>query len=253
MNLNGLCVLNTRPDHQADALSQQIIQAQGRVIHFPTLQIEALDDRWLSTLPNLAEVDQAVFISSNAVNHSLACLKQQKIQWPATIKVIAIGQGTALSLQQHGIQVDALPTQADSEHLLMLPSLQNIGQQRILLFKGEGGRPLIADTLRERGAQVLEVCVYRRRLPEALSKQKPGWWQDDSVDIILITSQDALCNLFTMVGHCHVSHLQDIPCLVISNRLADAAKKMGMKTIVVSKMEHIVETLHQFNKGRDHG
>jgi len=249
-NLSGLRVLNTRPRAQADELSRQIIAAQGQVIAFPTLDIQASDEAWINQLPDLNQVDQAVFVSSNAVTYAADRLASH---WPERILVSAIGPGTARSLRQHAFRVDAMPVEADSEHLLLLPSLQQIKQQQILLFKGEGGRPLIADTLRQRGANLTELSVYRRSQPLITPDLANTWWQDKAVDIILVTSQEALHNLFAMVGHQNISHVQRIPCLVVSPRLAEAAQGSGMKTVVVSRIDQILETLHQFNKGLDHG
>lgn len=252
-DLRGLCILNTRPRAQADALNRLVLAAQGKVINFPVLDIQACDKAWIDRLPNLADIDQAIFISSNAVTHSFDEFSRQAVHWPESIYVTAIGKSTAQALQQRLVRVNAVPIQSDSEHLLKLPSFQQIENQIIVLFKGEGGRPLIASTLRERGARLFESSVYRRRMPPTDPKGLNAWWQDDAVDIILITCQDALHNLFAMTSHRGISRLQSIPCLVISARLADSATRLGMKTVLVSQVDTLLETLHQFNKGLHHG
>lgn len=251
-DLRGLTVLNTRPRDQAESLNRQIILAGGQTINFPCIEIESNGTAWLNRLTELQTADQAIFISANAAQHCFSILAKQNIDWPDHIRVTAIGKSTAITLKQHKIRVDAIPETADSEHLLSLASFQQIEGQTVLLFKGEGGLDIISKGLKQRGANLIELDVYRRSMPTVSQKQVDDWWQDGHVDIILITSQQAIKNLFTMTGSRDVSRLQRIPCLCISARIAELASHLGMKTVIVSQVEKILDTLHQFKKGTDH-
>lgn len=168
--------------------------------------------------------------------------------WPKTIQVIAIGQATAKVLQQYHIRVDHLPVQADSEHLLQLDSCQHLQNQQILLIKGEGGRMTISDTLRARGAQLLSVAVYKRSFPHSLSKLAHSLWQDDAVDIILFTSEQAIHHIVSLFGEEGRGWLCKKPCIVISDRLAKVAMELGMQTILVSRYDMLMSTLADYNK-----
>ncbi|MDI1352404.1 MAG: uroporphyrinogen-III synthase, partial [bacterium] len=86
-SLNGLRVLNTRPENKGRLLSEQITQAGGVAIDCPTIAIVNTSLRWLEQLPNLNEVNQAIFISANAVEFCFTSLKREL--WPNTIHVIA--------------------------------------------------------------------------------------------------------------------------------------------------------------------
>jgi uroporphyrinogen-III synthase len=259
-NLQGLRILNTRPLPQADELNLKIRSAKGIAINCPALMImpTPIQDRevhrsWLDYLPPLKNVTHALFISANAVTHGLNGLAQQKINWPPHIHVIAIGEGTARALQQQGIRVDSMPSIADSEHLLKLDSLQEVQHKTILLFKGEGGRPLIADTLQQRGAHLILLNVYQRVMPTINKEQLDSWWRDRAVDIILFTSEQAMQNIFTLFGeHAH-AWLRQTPCLVISKRLAEVAASAGIQKVIICSTETIIDALHQFNKGLTHG
>lgn len=250
--LQGLCVLNTRPLEQGKLLTRQIKRAGGQVICCPALTIRQSSDNWIKSLPALETVEQAIFISANAVNYSLISLRQQKIQWPATIHVIAIGQGTQKALLNYDISADALPSKADSEHLLSLAELQQVDKQRILLFKGEGGRPLISETLRMRGAELIELNVYSRQLPVINRQSFERCWRNDLVDIILFTSQQAMHNLFFLFGEQAHEWLQRTPCLVISERLANDAASLGIKTIIRCTPETMMDALQHFKQGLIH-
>lgn len=254
-SLQGLRVLNTRPRTQGQALSHEIKEAGGTVLDCPTLDIEPTNDSWLTLLPHLAQATHAIFISANAVHCCFKILSQKKIIWPETIQVIAIGQATASALHHYRIDVKFIPPRADSEHLLALDSLQLIHGKTILLFKGEGGRTLIAEGLMQRGANLISLDVYRRTLPLNLNQQWiDSLWQNDSVDIILFTSQQSMQNLFTMLGRNARSWLCNKPCLVISNRLAFAASLLGIQTIIINSQEEtLLDTLSHFKQGLIHG
>jgi uroporphyrinogen-III synthase len=251
--LQGLRILNTRPRGQAEELNQRILASHGQVLHFPVLDIQPPNQPWVDSLPDLNTINQALFISTNAVQYCFDSLEQHKIVWPQSIFVTAIGKTTAQALRQHHIIVGATPLISDSEHVLKLPSLQQIHSQIILVIKGEDGRSLIIDTLKNRGAQVIALNVYQRGMPIADKKQLDTWWRDDPRNIILLTSQQAIHNLFQMIDPGDVTQLQRTPCLVISERLAMAARELGMKTVIVCQVDNILEALHQYKQGLTHG
>lgn len=240
--LHGLCLLNTRPKEQATALSQNILNAGGKVIELPTLEIQGLCE-WVNRLPDLATIHQAIFISVNAVEHCFKQLTLHQLSWPSTIEVIAVGQGSAAALHQHGISVSATPEIADSEHLLTLPTLERVLQKNILLLKGEGGRTLIEDTLLERNAHLIILDVYQRMLPKINSQLMKSIRHDDLVDIILLTSEQSMHNLFKLFEKDSHLWLCNKPCLVISDRLARIASSIGIKNIILSRPDGIMNTL----------
>ena len=252
-SLRGLRVLNTRPAEQAKALSQAIEAAGGQAIECPALVISSIEKDWLSSLPELNQVEQAIFVSANAADYCLKELVKKQLPWPDSIRVIAVGQATARTLTNYGIRVDFIPEVADSEHLLALEILQTVTKKTILLFKGEEGRTLIAETLSARGAKLFIFEVYKRLKPRIDPKHLYSLWHNDAVDIILFTSQQAMQNIFLLFGKEAYDWLCSKPCLVISKRLAKEASLLGIQTIIVSTPATILETLHQFKQGLIHG
>lgn len=247
--LEGLTILNTRPVEQSRTLSDDIIRAGGEVVSCPALKILATASDWLKTLPELHTVKHAIFSSPNAVHFGLKALEHHAVTWPRSIRITAIGHGTARALRLHRITVHNIPMTADSEGLLASDILQEVSGDIILLFKGETGRTLIAETLHQRGAHLIELCVYRTERPDLNAEQFNQLWQNNPVDIILFTSQQSLNNLFTLADQQTVVWLKRTPCLVISRRLADAAALMGIQKIVTADPETIIPALSQFKKG----
>lgn len=244
-SLQGLRVLNTRPKGQAEGLSNNIRDVGGIAIELPTLEIQATHD-WLNALPDLKTVKQAIFISANAVEHCFRQLRKTNIYWPSTIEVIAIGQGSAKSLHQFNVPVHTMPDVADSEHLLALKTLQQSQKQSILLLKGEGGRPLIEETLLEKGAKLLVLNVYRRVLPKINRQFVKTIWRDDLVDIILLTSEQSMHHLFKLFEEEAHHWLRNKPCLVISERLAQSASLLGIKNIILSHPDGLMNALFDY-------
>lgn len=251
--LKGLRVLNTRPAEQAKRLSQAIEAAGGIAIECPALVISPKEKTWLSKLPNLNNVDQAIFISANAVDCCFKTLIIENLIWPASIQIIAVGEATAAALSRYSLEADLIPAIADSENLLQLGDLQDIHNKTILLFKGEEGRELIAETLQARGANIHLIEVYKRQMPKPNPQQIRFLWQNEVVDIILFTSHQAMNNIFCMFGEKARDWLCRTPCLVISERLAKEAALLGIKKVIVSTPKTLLTTLHQFNQGLIHG
>lgn len=240
--LQGLRILNTRPLHQNKSLTTAITQAGGVSIEFPTLAIEAIEN-WQDTLCCLMDISHAIFTSENSVRYFFA---SYPASWPSHIQVIAIGHATAHALQDYKIKVDHIPSTANSESLILLDTLQNISSQNILLIKGQGGRTFIEESLVMRGAQVIPLPVYRRTLPQITQQAADSLWQDQRIDIILFTSEQAMQQLFSLLGEKAHAWLRQTPCLVISDRLASAAHQLGIQTVLMSPYDTLITKLREY-------
>ena len=184
-------------------------------LNIPLSAIKPTTNQWINSLPDLNRVELAIFVSQYAVYYCFDQLKQNHINWPTTLKVIAIGQATAKSLNEWKIPVSEIPPISDSEHLLALEVFKKINQQTVLLFEGEGGRPLIEERLLQQGVKLLPVIVYQRGMPEYDLELLHAIWHKDLVDIIPETSEQSLHNLFAMFGEEAHNWLQNKPCLVL--------------------------------------
>lgn len=227
--LQGRGILVTRAAHQADGLVAQIESHGGRAIRFPALEIlpardpveakEQLEQSW----------DQMIFISPNAVRHANELMAGAT---PKARRLAAVGEATARTLRKLGLPPDLVPTdRQDSEGLLALPGLQEMAGRRVLIVRGEGGRPLLGDSLRARGAKVGYAEVYRRSCPTADPVPLLQSWHDQ-VDIVTTTSSEVLGNLLGILGERGGELLRKTPLLVISERMASRAAELGFRRII---------------------
>jgi uroporphyrinogen-III synthase len=155
-------------------------------------------------------------------------------------------------LQQQGYPVDILPEeQFDSEGLLAHPALQNVNGLSVLIVRGEGGRPLLGETLQQRGAQVDYLAAYQRCLPEVDQHNLLfEALQNNRLDIILISSGEALQNLLSLTGKAQLDKLLDIQLAVTHPRQAEKAKALGFKkTPIISQQpgdQSLIDALIQW-------
>jgi uroporphyrinogen-III synthase len=233
--LAGRHVLVTRPAHQAEGLCALIEQAGGIPVRFPVLAIAdpvdtaALDD----LLDRLADFHLAVFISPNAVQRAMPRIHAHG-GLPDGILVAAVGKGSARELARYGRATDLVPSgRFNSEALLEMPELGDLASQRVVVFRGEGGRELLADVLRERGAQVEYAEVYRRVKPEPDTATLLRRWAHDGMDVAVVTSNEALRNLYDMVGSLGRQWLRKTPLVVVSERAVALARDLGLTAPVM--------------------
>jgi uroporphyrinogen-III synthase len=228
--LAGLNIVVTRPREQAVQLQQRIEQLGGNVILFPLLEIEPVSDTRLlhELVARLSDFDLAIFISPNAVLYGMAAIQASSAP-PASLRVATVGQGSAQALRDAGVkEVIAPQGRSDSEALLALPQLQNVRSWKVVIFRGNGGRELLGDTLKARGAEVEYITCYHRSKPlqdiDTLLARKP--------DAITLSSSEALGYLWDMLDETGRKQISSVPLLVPHARIADKARQQGWQHVM---------------------
>lgn len=235
MPLAGITVAITRPIGQATKLTQLIEQAGAQVVAFPLIEITGLDDyqAFDTSIKALADCDWAIFISSNAVMHSMPRVNNSYAHLPSQLEFAAIGPTTANALQQFGVPHVLTPTgRFDSEALLALPEMQALQGKQVMIFRGIGGREVLADTLTARGAQVLFAESYQRVNPQLNLHTLSNLRAVQQLDAILITSSEAMRNLIDLAHAENADWLQQVKLCVNHARIAEQASALGYQAIV---------------------
>lgn len=226
-SLHGSGVLVTRPEHQAAELTQAIRDADGIAVSFPVIEIAAIDDsRIRHCIGDLPQPDILIFVSANAV----AC--GWRFVSGLNVQLAAVGPATAAALTAQGHPVDITPRDGfDSEHLLAEEALSNVTGKNVWIIRGEDGRELLADTLRQRGANVSYLPVYSRK-PRiyaaselaALEQQ----WNSGHVNLITAMSVASLENLLRLLPASCRDTLSDLPLVSPSQRVLRLAEELGI-------------------------
>lgn len=238
--LTGVGVLVTRPREQASRLMQDLTRLGAHPVLFPALAILPPQDSVTlgAALANLGRYHLAIFISPTAALRGMAAARQAG-RWPPGLAVAAIGKGTAKTLREQGIQAVLEPQGgADSEHLLALPQLQRVAGTRIIIFRGEGGREMLAETLRQRGAQVDYAECYRRGPPQDADPAPVlALFEAGAIQAVTAYSSETLDNLLALLGDRGKEFLARTPLFVPHPRIAGHARDLGMERVVESANE----------------
>ena len=236
-------IVITRPAHQAQPLLDRISELGNSVHHLPLLQLVALKPTELN--PTEPPSNQYwIFISPNAVNYAKKNLSHKAWQRLGQQPVFAIGQATKSTLHQQGIHQVTIPKLASSESLLELAALQQPLNKRIIIACGKGGRRLLEQQLKQRGATITRYECYQRNavdqdsfITAQLAVPNNALWVVTSAEAMQVLEQ------FTQ---------RQVDCMVSSDRLAEIANAMeAIKSVTLCKSaqtEDIIDGIKQLNQ-----
>ena len=253
-------IVVTRPSGQARQLIEVLtssIEQSGvakrslpEIVSLPLLTIVPKADHSLADhiATILKDADLAIFVSPNAIECVMRLLERDWQDFSKKIIPIGVmGGSSKLALQNHGIGQEKNPTpvlipknneQWDSEGLWQ--ELQSLGwdfkNKKIVIFKGEGGREWLADTLLNAGATVEAISVYTR-VP--LDLANPAWHtireMDFSKSLWLLTSSEAVRYLGQVVKDQFLEGLQTASALCPHHNITEAAQAIGFGEVFTAE------------------
>ena len=214
-------ILITRGAEQGNALAQALAKHNVPSVVVPALIINPID----YNNPNCSDFHKLIYISQNAVKYGPK---------PSEKNIVcAIGTATSQALKNtFAINQLVVPSEATSEALLEDQSLQSVSGENILIICGKGGRALLQDTLRERGALCQRLEVYERCYPEENENLLQTQLENGKLDFVLVTSEQALKNTLQLSGQ-YQDSVRTLQPIVISSRLARLTKELGFKQTAI--------------------
>ena len=236
--LTGIGIAITRPVDQAKKLAALITQHGGTSILFPLIEITPLNDysQFDAVISAIKSYDWAIFISSNAVQNSMPRLLNIGIALNEnlqTLKFAAIGPVTAKELNAFGVNNVLIPQgHFDSESLLLLAEMQNVKNKKILIVRGIGGRDVLAESLKARGAQVDFAECYQRINPQTNCDLLAQLFNEKKLHGIVVTSSEAMRHLLDLAGG--AEWLKQVSIFVNHARIAELPLQLGLKVTVAN-------------------
>lgn len=235
-SLRGRHVAVTRPVGQAAHLAELLSRHGAVPVLYPVLEIiDPQDPAALhAAAAKLDHFDLAIFISPNAVERALPTILALR-PWPAHLRVATVGRSSEQALAGFGLHdVIAPSVRFDSESLLALPQLRSLHGACVVIFRGEGGRELLAETLIARGATVEYVECYRRVMPRHNPSPLLEMWAEGKLDAVTLTSSEGLRNFLQMIGKLGRTWLRKTPVFVPHRRIEEACREAKLQCVITT-------------------
>ena len=188
----------------------------------------------------LKDADLAIFVSPNAIECTMRLLGRSWQEFSKkNIPIGVMGGSSKFALQHHGIGLEKIPTTIllpetnehwDSEGLWKeLQSLDwNWSERKVVIFKGDGGRDWLADTLVASGATVKAISVYARA---PLDIDSSAWDAIHKIDFAqslwLLTSSEAVRYLGEVINDQFTQTLLSASAICPHQNIGEAAKRIG--------------------------
>ena len=225
-------VLLTRPAEESATLAATLSEAGIYSSSLPLLDIEPLPitPERQAVLRDLGRYCAVIVVSKPAAR---LALQQMDQAWPH-LRWFSVGAATAQVLADRGLDVHYPQTGDDSEALLQLPALREAiarPDARVLILRGEGGRELLAERLREQGASVDYLELYRRFLPAYDSGVLTQRIQLERLNGLVVSSGQGFLHLQALAGP-DWPQVAQMPLFVPSPRVYEMARAAGAEKVV---------------------
>jgi len=233
--VTGWRLLLTRPADESAALGDVLAQVGIFSSSLPLLEIEPIpvSDTMCAAIQRLDRCCAVIVVSKPAARIGVELVSQYWPQ-PPVLKWFSVGAATAQILEDGGLDVTCPAEGDDSEALLELAQLREAitrPDPKVLIMRGEGGRELLAERLRELGASVEYLELYRRGLPSyplaALSDRIVA----ERLNGLVVSSGQGFEHLHQLAGAAW-PQLARLPLFVPSPRVAELARAAGAQTVV---------------------
>ena len=225
-------LLLTRPAEESTALAATLAEAGVFSSTLPLLEIEALPvtPEQQATFAALQRYCAVIVVSKPAAR---LALQQLIAPWPR-MPWFSVGAATAQILADHGLDVHYPPAGDDSEALLELPALREAVARpgaRVLIVRGEGGRGLLAQRLRELGVSVDYLELYRRLLPAHDTGALARRIELERLNGLVVSSGQGFLHLQALAGS-DWPEVAQLPLFVPSPRVYEMARAAGAEKVV---------------------
>lgn len=236
--LSGKRVLVTRAGDQAADLSRLLIEAGAHPVEIPTIQLEPPEswDPVDDAISGLERYDWVVFTSVNGVRSLFERMRSAGRDSSALrrTEVAAIGPATAEALIRRGIRPAFVPDEYVAEAIVEGLLRRGIVGKQVLVARAAEAREVLVDALRERGAMVDEVHVYRTVVAES-SRPLLRAALDTGLDVATFASPSSVKNLLALMGGGMETSLGNCVVACIGPITARAASAAGFRVDVVAR------------------
>lgn len=254
--LFGKRVLVTRGREQAGDLSRLLAEVGADPVELPTIQIEP-PESWEPldrAIARLQEYGWVVFTSANGVRGFFGRLASHGKDGRALsgARVAAIGPATAEALARVGIRADFVPKEYVAEAVAAGLGELGVAGCRLLVARAAGAREALVGLLRDRGALVDVVPVYRTVPVPGSADRLRELLEGERIDVATFASSSSVRNLVEMLGEEVRDRLARLVVACIGPVTARTARELGLRVDVVATeytIPGLVRALEEYYAG----
>jgi uroporphyrinogen III methyltransferase/synthase len=202
--LFGKRIVLTRAQEQAREFSQLLAAYGAEPVEVPTIQIvppaswQAIDD----AMTRLSNYQWLIFTSVNGVRPFMDRLHVagKDARALANLRLCAIGPRTAQELGTYGVTPDVVPAEFQAEGVIAALAHVGIRGSHVLIPRAEVAREILPEQLRELGATIDVIPVYRTIAPAVDVAPLTQQFHDDRVAAVTFTSSSTVRNFVELFG-----------------------------------------------------
>jgi len=231
-------IVITRPEAQAEELSELLRRKGARVIPFPVIRI-APPETWEEldgAIDRLESYRWIIFTSANGVAFFFRRLRERgrDIRDLKGIRIATIGPATASAVEALGIRVDLVPEEFISEGVVKAFAGEDLRGSRVLLPRAKEARDVIPEGLAAMGATCDIATTYRTVRSDRDASELAPLFDDEKVDVITFTSPSTVANFLRIMGpDFHLPAKVRITC--IGPVTEAAARKAGLPVDILQE------------------
>jgi uroporphyrinogen-III synthase len=230
--LAGKRILITRAEHQASHIVEQVKQSSAIPIIFPCLELLPCSTHISNALKHISHFSDVLFTSSNGVTAVAQTSTTPLKELFSSHRIAAVGNKTAQALCKHDVATDIIPDHASQEGLIQ--AYQDYGYPKSLLFfRAADGNDVLQTYLQEQGVEVQRVQAYQSICPNHDSSDVIALLQQQRIDAVMLASPKTASHYLQRIGDLELANRPII--VTISEQVADAADKLGLKVQLIAK------------------
>ena len=196
-------IIITRAQEQTSQAHEIFSKNGAEVFDLPSLIIGP-PDNWApldDALKKIYTFDWIIFSSANGVRNVEERMKRINLSLSKiskTIKIAAVGRKTASLLSDIDAEISFVPPRFVADSLVEYFPQNQKGLKLFIPRVQTGGRSILSDSFKLKGAEVTEVPAYESSCPQVIPKQTIDALDSRQIDVIAFTSGKTVINTVSL-------------------------------------------------------
>ncbi len=198
-------IIITRAQEQASEAHEIFRKNGAEVFDLPSLVIGPPDD-WRpldDALKKISTFDWIIFSSANGVRNVEDRMKGIGLslsEISKTIQIAAVGRKTASLLSDMDAKISFVPPSFVADSLIEYFPQNQKGLKLFIPRVQTGGRSILSDSFKLKGAEVTEVAAYESSCPQDIPQKTIDALNRGKIDIIAFTSGKTVINTVSLLS-----------------------------------------------------